>query len=244
MRQLAILALAAAMGTTMSTAAFAQSRDFDLTGFDRIDIATGLDATVTIGDAFSVHAESRSQDALDNLQLDVVGGVLTARIEQNFLDFIVSGGLVGLLLSNGNAVTLEITLPALAGVNASSGADVTLPGLVADRIELDASSGADITVSAGKLGDVLVSSSSGSDIELSGTATSIDADSSSGSGIDADDLIVATATANASSGANVSVHATQSVHANASSGGDIEVRGNPSKREVDSSSGGDVSFDD
>lgn len=228
----------------MSGAAFAQDRDFDLAGFDRVDIATGLDATVKVGSDFAVRASSRSQEALDNLQLNVVGGVLTARIEQNFLDFIISGGLVGLLLSNGNAVALDITVPALAGVNASSGADVTLPGLVADRIELDASSGADIALKDGRLGEVLVSSSSGSDIELSGTATSIDADSSSGSGIDAGDLVTAAATANASSGASISVHATQSAQANASSGGDIEVRGNPPKRDIDTSSGGDVSFDD
>ncbi|WP_332702094.1 head GIN domain-containing protein [Devosia sp.] len=244
MRTATVLALAATMGMTMSTAAFAQSRDFDLTGFDRVDIATGLDARVTLGDSFSVSAQSRSQDALDNLRLTVEDGVLQARFEQSFLDFIIRGGLVGMLLSSGNAVTVDITLPALAGVSASSGADVDLPGIRADQLDLDASSGADISASDAVLGHVKIASSSGADIELSGTAETVDAEASSGAGIDAEDLVASTVTVAASSGASLSVHATASLRAEASSGGDIGVSGNPATREVDESSGGDVNFDD
>lgn len=244
MRTTTVLALAATMGMTMSTAAFAQSRDFDFAGFDRIDIATGLDAVVTIGDSFSVHAESRSQDALDNLEVAVNDGVLTARIEQNFLDFIVSGGLVGMLLNNGNAVKFTITVPALAGVDASSGADVDLPGFKGERLELAASSGADISVSDAVLGTVTASSSSGADIVLRGETQAIEADASSGADIDAENLAAATATAHVSSGADIAIRASQSLKAEASSGGEIEVHGNPATRDVDESSGGEVRFDD
>ena len=244
MRHRTAIALAATAGLLMSTTAFAQSKDFDLTGFDRIDIATGLDARIKLGDAFSVNAQSRSQDALDNLNLTVDDGILRARFEQSFLDFIISGGLVGMLLNSGNAVTIDITLPTLAGVNASSGADVDLTGITAGELDLDASSGADISVMDAILGAVTVSSSSGADIELSGTAETVDAEASSGAGIDAEDLVAETVTAAASSGASLSVHATASLHARASSGGDIDVSGNPASRDVDESSGGDVRFDD
>lgn len=244
MRTTTILALAATMGMTMSTAAFAQSRNFDLTGFDRIDIATGLDAVVTIGDSFSILAESRSQEALDNLEVAVNDGVLTARIEQNFLDFIVSGGLVGMLLNNGNAVKLTITVPALAGADASSGADVDLPGLKGEQLDLNASSGAGISVTDAALGTVTASASSGADITLSGQAQAIEAEASSGADIDAEDMAAATVTAQVSSGAGISVRASQSVEAEASSGGDVEVHGNPAIRAVDESSGGEVNFDD
>ena len=244
MRSTTTLALAAIMGMTMSTAAFAQSRDFDLSGFDRIDIATGLDAVVTIGDSFSVLAESRSQEALDNLEVEVNSGVLTARLEQNFLDFIVSGGLVGMLLNNGNAVKFTITVPALAGVDASSGADVDLPGFKGERLELNASSGADISVTDAVLGTVTANSSSGADITLSGEAQAIEVDASSGADIDAENLAAATATAHVSSGADIAIRASQSFKAEASSGGGVEVYGNPADREIDESSGGEVRFDD
>ena len=244
MRRTIALATAATAGLLVGTSAFAQSADFDLTGFDRVDIATGLDARVTQGDGFSIHAQSRSQDALDHLQVSVDNGVLRARFEQSFLDFIISGGLVGQLLNSGNAITIDITLPALAGVTASSGADVDVTDVTSERLELDASSGADIAVTGAVLGHAVISASSGSDIEISGTADAVEFDASSGSDIDAEHLVSNTVEAEASSGANLSVHATARIRVDASSGGDIEVSGNPADRDVDTSSGGDVSFND
>lgn len=244
MRRSIALATVATAGLLAGTSAFAQSADFDLSGFDKVDIATGLDARITQGDAFSVHAESRSQDALDHLQVSVDNGVLSARFEQSFLDFIISGGLVGQLLNSGNAITIDIALPALAGVTASSGADVALERITSERLELDASSGADIVATDAVLGLAILSASSGSDIEISGTADAVEADASSGSDIDAGDLVAGNGVAEASSGANISVHATARIRAEASSGGDIDVSGNPPGRDVDSSSGGDVNFDD
>lgn len=244
MRITPILALTAVMGMTMSTAAYAGSRDFDLTGFDRIDIATGLDAVVTIGDSFAVSAQSGSNDALDNLELAVSGGVMSARFDQSFLDFILSGGLVGMLLNSGNAVTINVTMPALAGISASSGADVRGQGLTVTNLALEASSGAEITLDGAVLGKVSAEASSGAGITLSGSCDSVDAVASSGADIDAEDLACATVTAEASSGSDISVRASGSVRADASSGGNIDIHGNPKARDVDSSSGGDVSFDD
>jgi hypothetical protein len=243
MRSITIMAAVAA-GLLISTAAHADSKTYELSGFDKIDIATGLDAVVKLGDNFSVTATSGSAQALDNLKLDVTDGVLVARFDQSFLDFIISGGLVGMLLSNGNALTIEVTMPALSGVDASSGADVRIQSLAADQLSLSASSGANIDVTDAKLGTVQLGSSSGADIDISGTAESVDVEASSGAGVDAENLIATNVTANASSGASLSVHAAASIKAEASSGGDVDVSGNPAAREIDASSGGDVNFDD
>jgi hypothetical protein len=244
MRTAVTLAMGAAMGLSLTGTALAESRTFELDGFDKIDIATGLDAVVTLGDSFSITATSNSPQALDNLQLDVSDGVLVARFEQSFLDFIFSGGLVGMLLSSGNALSIEITMPALSGIDASSGADVHARGLTSELLKLDASSGANIAVKDATLGEVQVSASSGADIDISGTAQSIEAEASSGADIDAESLVAAKATASASSGAGIAVHATASLKAEASSGGDVDVSGSPTARDVDASSGGDVNFDD
>ena len=244
MRTAVTLALGTAIGLSLAGTAMAESRTFELTDFDKVDIATGLDAVVTQGDSFSVIATSGSSQALENLQLDVTGGVLTARLDQSFLDFILSGGLVGMLLSSGNAVTIDITLPALSGIEASSGADVRARGVTTDQLSLNASSGANIELAEATLGTVQLESSSGADIDISGTAESVEAEASSGADIDAEKLVAASATAKASSGAGISVHATGAIRAEASSGGDVDVYGNPRARDVDASSGGDVNFDD
>jgi len=237
--------ITAAMATALlfSIAAQAESRTYNLDGFDKLDIGTGLDAVVTQGDSFSVTATANSAHALENLELSVDKGVLTARFDQNFLDFIVSGGLIGMLLNSGNASTVEITMPELAGIQASAGAAVRVGALTSDELTLNASSGASLEVVDATLGQVHVNSSSGADVTLSGTADAIDADASSGADIDAGDLVARTATAGASSGADLSIHASQSVRANASSGGEIDIHGDPADREVEESGGGGVSFE-
>lgn len=231
-------------GLALTAQAHAQSRDFELSGFDQIDIATGINAQVSLAEGFAVTAQSRSQDALDKLELSVENGVLVARIESNFLEFILNGGLVGLLLDGGNAVTLDITLPMLTAATASSGADIGLRAIEGDVLRLDASSGADITLTGGRLGRLDANASSGSDIAVSGSAQRVHLNASSGSDIDADDLVAEEGEVEVSSGANISAHLTESVRAGASSGGDIEIAGNPRQRDVDASSGGEVNFDD
>ncbi|MGB3336518.1 MAG: head GIN domain-containing protein [Devosia sp.] len=244
MRTAVTLALGTVMGLSLAGTAMAETRTFELADFDKVDIATGLDAVVTLGDSFSVTATSNSAQALDSLQLSADGGVLTARLDQNFLDFILSGGLLGMLLSSGNAVTIEVTLPELTGIDASSGADVRAAGLTSGQLTLNASSGANIEVTDATLGVVRIESSSGADVDISGTADSLIAEASSGADIDAENLVTSDVTASTSSGANISVHATANLKAQASSGGDVDVSGNPAKRDVDASSGGDINFDD
>lgn len=244
MRQGTVIAAAITTGLLLTTTAYAESRSFELSGFDRIDIATGLDAVVKQGDAFSVSATSNSTQALDNLQIEADGGMLRARFDQSFLDFILSGGLVGMLLSSGNALTVEITVPELTGIDASSGADVRADGLTSPSLDLNASSGANIEVTNVTAGMLRLESSSGADIDVSGSADTTEANASSGADIDGEKLVTNKATANASSGGGLSLHVTASIRAEASSGGDIDIYGNPAERDVDTSSGGGVSFDD
>lgn len=242
MRSFQTLALAGSLSLAMLGAAAAQERSFDLTGFEKLDISTGLDAVVTLGDTFSVTAQSRNQDVLDKLEVTVSGDTLSARIESNFFEFIISGGLVGQLLGGGNAATVLITLPTLTAVNASAGADVDITAPTGD-LAVDVSSGADVNVISGALGKISVNASSGADAELSGTCDTIEASASSGASVDAEKLVCVTAVADASSGGDISLHATGSLKANASSGGDIEVSGNPPKTDINRSSGGGVSME-
>lgn len=228
----------------LTATAEAQERDFDLSGFEGIDIATGIDANVSQADQFSVRARSASGDALDNLRLDVEGGVLRARFETSFLDFILGGGLVGMLFNSGNAVTLDITLPVLSTASASSGANIDVRDLAGTTLELDASSGSSVSLDGITLENLTISASSGSDVEARGQAEHIRFDASSGSDIDAEGLSAASAELSASSGSDIAARVTRSVKAEASSGADIDISGNPSDRDTDASSGGDISFDE
>src|SRR5690606_17517043 len=182
-------------------------------------------------------AHSPSNDALDDLRLSVAGGVLTARFETSFLDFILSGGLVGMLFNSGNAVTLDIALPVLNRAAASSGANVDIRDLTGAALTLDASSGSSISLEGVALDNLTVTASSGSDVEVAGRAGHIRLDASSGSDIDAENLKAATGELQASSGSDIAATVRDAVKANASSGADIDIGGNPAERDTDASSG-------
>jgi putative autotransporter adhesin-like protein len=235
-------ALAGSIALAMASGAMAESRDFELSGFDQVDIHTGINATVTLGDSFSVRAESANKDLLDKLEVTLDSSKLSASVDQSFLDFIFNGGVVGQLLG-ANELKLTITLPKLAAVSVSSAADVEVVGAKGD-LDLNVSSGADLSIPGAALGAVRLELSSGSDTMLSGTCDTLTISASSGSDLKAGDLKCATATVDASSGSDVAVFANKSIKVEASSGSDVEVSGNPPETAIDSSSGADISLDD
>jgi putative autotransporter adhesin-like protein len=119
-------------------------------------------------------------------------------------------------------ISVYITMPALEGVRASSGSEVEATGIDADKFSVSVSSGADVSIN-GRCDDISASVSSGSDL-------------------DGRNLRCRNASVTASSGADASVYASEKVVASASSGGDVDVYGGPEIREINKSSGGDVSI--
>jgi hypothetical protein len=220
----------------------ADSRIYDVTGFDTVIVSTGVRALVTTGGAHNVRVEARDATTLDRLDVSVVGGRLHIGFSRNFLDFILNGGLMELLRTGGDlGVTAYVTLPALNGAEASSGGHIEASNVKSDRFRGDASSGGQLTLLSVSGGDFRLAASSGGQAEIEGSATEIDASVSSGGRIRADRLAAQRGRLEASSGGNLEANVTARVRANASSGGHIEVLGNPTERDVNSSSGGHVS---
>jgi hypothetical protein len=219
------------------------SRTYDLTGFDTVIVSTGVRALVTTGGAHSVRVEARDAETLDRLDVSVSGGRLQIGFARNFLDFVFNGGLMELLRHGGDlGVTAYVTLPTLNGAEASSGGKVEASNVKSDRFRGEASSGGELTLLGVTGGDYRMSASSGGTIEIEGSATELDAAASSGARIRADRLVARDGRLDASSGGRLETNVTSRLRANASSGGSIEVEGNPTDRNINSSSGGHISM--
>jgi hypothetical protein len=217
-----------------------ESRIYDVTGFDTIIVSTGVRTIVTTGQAHSVRVEAGDAATLDRLDVSVVGGRLSIAFGHNFLDLVLNGGLMDLFRANWN-LTAYVTLPVLNGVEVSAGSKLEASNVKSDRFRGDASSGGQVTLLGVSGGDFRFTASSGAQIEIEGGAGEIDASVSSGGRIRADRLVAPRGRLEASSGGSLEVSVTARVRANASSGGRIEVLGNPTERDVNSSSGGQVS---
>jgi hypothetical protein len=141
------------------------------------------------------------------------------------------------------AKRVYVSFKTIHSLAVSSGAEVkSKMELKINSLDLSASSGAkiDLVMAVNKL---IVEGNSGAAIDLSGSAETLDVDGSSGVQIKMSSLQSKTCNAGASSGAGLKIFASEKITAKASSGGNIKVSGNPTGRNVEKSSGGDVSFD-
>lgn len=156
----------------------------------------------------------------------------------------VSGGRLKVYLDNGryrnHVVKVYVTYRELDGISASSASSVFSEETIkADNFEINVSSAADVELAL-DANEVVVSVSSSGDVELSGKAKVFKVDASSAGGVDAFDLEAQKAYIRASSAGSVKISVVNEIDARASSGASIRYRGNPTRSQTDSSSGGSV----
>lgn len=226
-----LLSFAAALAL-LPMPTFAETRIFDLTGFDGVSASSGIHVFVDVGEGFSVVAESDDEAQLDRLKVDVRRGTLRISMDQ---------GLLSLRRTRGWRITMRVSLPELIHADASSGAWVEIDDMEGEFIELDASSGARIETDtlAGTTISAVVSS--GSQISAAeGECDALEAVASDGSNLNLANVACSNVDATASSGASISVHADESIDAKASSGATITVHGTRAEIDINTSSGGDV----
>jgi hypothetical protein len=202
--------------------------------FDAIEVSAGIDLFVSMGNRESVKVVA-DDEIIDNVKTEVRGGTLHVYMkESNWLRSIFNWG-------SPQSRKVYVTVNELKRLRASSGSDAqsenTLKG---DRLEIEASSGSDVKLDV-VYKEVTLNSSSGSDARLSGRTKFFTASASSGSDINARELQAQICKVSASSGSDASVSVTEELNANASSGADVVYFGNPAVKNIDESSGGDVS---
>ncbi|WP_320110805.1 head GIN domain-containing protein [Draconibacterium orientale] len=202
-----------------------------ISGFNAIKVSTGIDLYLTMGNAEEVKVVA-DDDLINDLITEVEGGTLKIYMKRrNWFNW-----------SSGNETRkVYVTVKELKELSASSGSDVestnTLEG---ESLEVSCSSGSDLEIDV-FYKNLSVNTSSGSDAKLHGKVKTLRVEASSGSDIKAGSLESVICHANASSGSDITVSVSSELYANASSGSDINYHGNPDIRDIDESSGGDVS---
>lgn len=201
--------------------------------FNAISVSTGIDLLLKMGEKEMVRIEA-DDSIIDEIITEVRGGTLHIYKKSNNWFNIFNW-------RRTNQVKAYVTVTNLQKIDASAGSDVksenTLNG---ERLDIKASSGSNVFLNV-IYKDVLLNASSGSDIKMSGKAKTVEANASSGADINARELDAVIGRASASSGADVEVNATGEIYARASSGADIKYYGNPEIKNIEKSSGGDVS---
>ncbi len=222
------------LGLTASLAAaplLAETQRFDISGFDQLSIAAGIEANIVAGPDFEVIAEARNQRVLRKLDIELHGHTLYINRKTNLRDWV---------FGNNTNIQVTISLPELRDVSVSSGAAAFVSGSYADDFSGSASSGAVLEIDDLTTDTVDFSVSSGANIHASGRCHFLEVSVSSGATLDAEGLRCQTVDVSSSSGASASVFASEVLDSSASSGGSVQVYGAPDQTDISDSSGGDT----
>jgi hypothetical protein len=204
-----------------------QTETRSLSSFKGIKVSQAIDTYLKKGDKESARVE-------------ITGGTLSDVITE------VEGSSLRIKMRDSHSfwskvnVKVYVTYVTLEKISASSASSVFSDGVIkANHIDIAASSAANVEVSL-DANSVMVDTSSAGEVVLEGKSPQLEVEVSSAGDVDAYKLECEAVIANVSSGGEAKLSVSKDLEAHASSGGDIRYRGNPSKTNTHSSSGGSV----
>ena len=204
-----------------------QTETRSLNSFKGIKVSQAIDAYLKKGDKESARVEVTG-GSLSDVLTEVEGSSLRIKMRDNRNFW-----------SKVN-VKVYVTYVSLEKISASSASSIFSDGVIkANRIDIAASSAANVEVSI-DANSVMVDTSSAGEVVLEGKSPQLEVEVSSAGDVDAYKLECETVIANVSSGGEAKFSVSKDLEAHASSGGDIRYRGNPSRTNTHSSSGGSV----
>jgi hypothetical protein len=204
-----------------------QSETRALNSFRGIKVSQAIDAYLKKGDKESVRVEVTGASTSDVIT-EVEGSSLRIKMRdsRNFWSKV--------------HVKVYATYVNLEKISASSASSVFSDGVIkTDHLDINASSAANVEVSL-DANSVMVDASSAGEVVLEGKSPKLEVEASSAADVDAYKLECETVVASVSSGGEAKLSVSKDLEAHASSGGDIRYRGNPSRTNTHSSSGGSV----
>ena len=231
MKKVLALLLIALTAINISALASDRTENRNHKNFHAVKVSSGIDLYLKMGEAEDVKVVADNDD-IDRIITEVRDGTLHIYMKSNSVfNFNFGSG----------SKKVYVTVKELDGIDASSGSDVVSENtLSGDQLDIEASSGSDIKLDI-VYKNFTLDVSSGSDAKISGRTKNFSAEASSGSDINAKDLESVVCKARASSGSDISVNVSDEIYARASSGSDINYYGSPQIKDIDESSGGDVS---
>ena len=198
--------------SALSLPAAAETKSYDLTSFESIDISAGIRLVATAGGEQSINVETEDGDFSD-FEIEVKNGVLYLSREWNRLSWRRTKA----------DYKVTLTAPKIKSIEASSGSQSKLEEIDAPRFMADISSGSSLVIS-GRSDDCVVDISSGANLDardlICGSAN-VDV-SSGGHG---ELTVIKALVGDASSGGHMAIFGSpERVNTDRSSGGRIKIK--------------------
>ena len=207
----------------------ATERDFQVGDFNRIEMAGAYDVNVKTGSAPTVHARG-GQNVLDQLEIKVVNGTLQIGSKRRG----------GFHWGHNGQVTLDVTVPALAGVALAGSGDVKVDRIAGEQFEGGISGSGNLDIDNIEVGRLKIGiAGSGGAKAGTGKATAAEYDIAGSGDIDAKGVASETTKVSIAGSGGIAGQATKTADVNIMGSGDVELTGG-AKCNVTKHGSGDV----
>ena len=202
------------------------TEEFDLSGFDKVDVSHAFTADITQGDTFSV-VVSIDDNLVQYLRVEKQGSTLKTGLDssRNYL---------------ATHATAEVTMPELTGLALSGASHGTVTGFTsANALEVDVSGASHLSGDV-EAGDARLDVSGASHATLTGSGQDVTIDASGASHVDLADFPVADANVEASGASHVTLNSSGRLDVDASGASHVTYLGRPTLGSIDTSGGSSV----
>ena len=203
-----------------------------VSSFHGIEIATGIELTLTEGNAEEVVVSAATTEFRDKIITKVENGILKIYYENK----------LGAVNKRKESKDLKayVSYKTLDMLNANTGAEVKINGtLKSASLDLKANTGALVNGEV-DINTLKVSQNTGSKITLSGKADKLDIESDTGSKFKGENMSTSNCNIKVSTGAMVSVTAEKELQVKANTGGSVKYKRNAVIKEIKTNTGGSV----
>ena len=232
---LAFLLLAGLVSTSFAqkTINDANAQKRTVPSFHGIDVATGIELTLTKGTTEEVAVSASETEFRDKIVTEVVDGILKIHYE-------TKTGAINRKNENKN-LKAYVSYKSLDHLTATTGAEVDIEGVLeATTLDLKANTGG-VVEGEVKIGTLTVDQNTGSKITLSGKVDKLDAEGNTGSKFMGENLNTNTCSAEMGTGAGIYISVDKELNVRANTGGYVKYKGNAGIRELKTNTGGTVS---
>jgi hypothetical protein len=201
--------------------------------FHGIDVATGIELTLTKGTTEEVAVSASETQFRDKIVTEVRNGILRIHYETK------SGAINK--TNQGKRLQAYVSYKALDLLHVTTGAEANVDGVIeATTFELKANTGGLVKAEI-NIGTLTVDQNTGSKITLTGKVDKLEAEGDTGSKFMGENLTTNTCMVEMSTGAGIYISVEKELNVKADTGGYIKYKGNAGIREIKTNTGGYVS---
>ena len=201
--------------------------------FHGIDVATGIQLTLTKGATEEVAVSASETEFRDKIVTEVVNGILKIHYE-------TKSGAINKKNEN-KRLRAYVSYKSLDLLHVTTGAEANVDGVLeATTFELKANTGGLVKAEI-NIGTLTVDQNTGSKITLTGKVDKLEAEGDTGSKFMGENLTTNTCFVKMSTGAGIHISVDKELNVKADTGGYVKYKGNAGIREIKTNTGGTVS---